>query len=76
MIITFCGIFSTVLASNDANFYAIISKNIYINNEFMNLTFNYQGWLDKPHLQFWITALSYKLFGVHVFSYILPGFIF
>ncbi len=76
VIITFCGIFSTVLASNDANFYAIISKNIYINNEFMNLTFNYQGWLDKPHLQFWITALSYKLFGVHVFSYILPGFIF
>ncbi|TXH55927.1 MAG: hypothetical protein E6Q89_06180, partial [Bacteroidia bacterium] len=44
--------------------------------DYINLTFNAQDWLDKPHLQFIITALFYKYLGVHVYSYILPGFLF
>jgi 4-amino-4-deoxy-L-arabinose transferase-like glycosyltransferase len=35
-----------------------------------------QDWLDKPHFPFWITALSFKIFGINSFAYILPGFIF
>jgi hypothetical protein len=35
-----------------------------------------QDWLDKPHFPFWITAVSFKIFGINSFAYILPGFIF
>jgi 4-amino-4-deoxy-L-arabinose transferase-like glycosyltransferase len=70
------GLYSPNLPSNDAYFYAIITKNIVIDNSWINLTFNHTDWLDKPHLQFWIGAVFYKIFGVKVFSYILSGFIF
>ena len=67
------GMFSPVLSSNDAYFYANISKNIVINNDWINLTFNHNDWLDKPHLTFWLTAIFYKIFGIKTFSYIFAG---
>ena len=76
IVITSLGLFSPILASNDANFYAVVAKHIFFSHDFINLTFNQQDWLDKPHLPFWLTAISYYLFGVNVFAYILPGFLF
>ena len=70
------GLLSPVLGSNDSNFYAVVSKNIIESGNWINLTFNHQDWLDKPHLPFWLIAISYKIFGINTFSYILPGFIF
>jgi 4-amino-4-deoxy-L-arabinose transferase-like glycosyltransferase len=70
------GLFSPILASNDASFYSVIAKHIVISNDWVNLTFNNQDWLDKPHLPFWLTAISYKIFGINVFAYIFPGFLF
>ena len=70
------GLFSPVLNSNDAYFYAVISKTLVTSHNWVDLYYAGQDWLDKPHLPFWLTALSFKLFGVSAFAYVLPGFLF
>lgn len=57
----------------DATLYANISKTIYLNNDFINLYSLGDDWLDKPHLPFWLTAISFKIFGVNNFAYKIPG---
>jgi len=76
LLINDCGMFSPVLNSNDAYFYAVISKTMVSNHDWINLYYASQDWLDKPHLPFWLTALSFKIFGISAFAYVLPGFIF
>jgi 4-amino-4-deoxy-L-arabinose transferase-like glycosyltransferase len=70
------GLIFPVLISSDANLYAVIAKHILTNQDWVNLTYANTDWLDKPHLPFWLTALSYHLFGINSFAYMLPGFIF
>ncbi len=76
LLINACGMFSPVLNSNDAYFYAVISKTMVSSHDWINLYYASQDWLDKPHLPFWLTALSFKIFGISAFAYVLPGFIF
>lgn len=79
LLVTILIIFITILGlplnllPPDAALYAAISKEMYINNDFVNLYSLGNDWLDKPHLPFWLTALSFKVFGVSNFSYKLPG---
>ena len=61
---------------SDAATYALISKNIAVSGDWVDLTFMDHDWLDKPHFPFWITALSFKLFGVNAVAYLLPGLLF
>lgn len=70
------GLFSPVLNSNDAYFYALLSKNILTNHDWVNLTYNGSDWLDKPHFPFWATAFAYQMFGVNPFAYAIAGFLF
>ncbi len=70
------GLFSPVLGSNDSNFYSVVAKHIYTSGNWIDLTFAGNDWLDKPHLPFWLTAISYKIFGVNAFAYVFPGFLF
>jgi 4-amino-4-deoxy-L-arabinose transferase-like glycosyltransferase len=60
----------------DAATYAVISKNMAVSGDWVNLTFMDQDWLDKPHFPFWMTALSFKIFGVNAPAYLLPGVVF
>lgn len=76
IIITGYGLFSPIFGSNDSAFYSTIAKNIVLSHDWVNLTFVGHDWLDKPHLPFWLTAISYKIFGITTFAYILPGFLF
>lgn len=69
-------IFSPFLLDNDPTEYFIIAKNMALHGHWLYLFDNTGPWLDKPHFPFWITAISFKLFGYHPWSYILPGFIF
>ena len=64
------------MASNDASFYAVVAKELFQSDNLINLTYAHLDWLDKPHFPFWLTVLSYKIFGINAFAYILPGFIF
>jgi 4-amino-4-deoxy-L-arabinose transferase-like glycosyltransferase len=61
---------------SDSALYASIAKEMVRNNQYLDLTLNGVDWLDKPHLQFWITALSYKIFGINAFAYKLPAILF
>lgn len=69
-------IFSPFLIDSDPTIYFIIAKNMALHGHWLDLMTNYGPWLDKPHFPFWATALSFKIFGFHSWSYILPGFIF
>jgi len=68
--------FSPYLIGNDSTSYFIIAKNMVLDGHWLWLRDNYGPWLDKPHLPFWLTALAFKLFGFHPWSYLLPGAIF
>lgn len=61
------------LIDPDAALYATISKTIVNNNDFVNLYSLGHDWLDKPHLPFWITAISFKIFGFSNIAYKLPA---
>ncbi len=67
---------SPIINSGDAITYASLAQRIAQQGDWANLMLDGQDWLDKPHLPFWITALSFKIGGVSAFTYILPGFLF
>ncbi len=70
------GCFFSEIMEGDGILYANISRRIADTNEWMNLFVEGKDWLDKPHLPFWITAVSFKIFGFSAFAYKLPGFLF
>lgn len=72
IIVTIIGL-PLAIMEPDAALYAGISKTMYLNDDFINLYVHGYDWLDKPHLPFWIIALSFKLFGVNTIAYKLPG---
>jgi 4-amino-4-deoxy-L-arabinose transferase-like glycosyltransferase len=61
------------LMDPDAGIYASIAKNMVVRNDYVNLWVHEKDWLDKPHLPFWITALFFKIFGLHGWVYKLPA---
>ena len=73
--INLSGLFITVFEP-DAALYATIAKTMAQSGDYINLMLQGQDWLDKPHFPFWITAISFKLFGIHTFSYKLPALLF
>lgn len=68
------GLFSEIMEP-DGVLYAAIAKRMVLSNDWVNLVAAGQDWLDKPHLPFWLAALSFKCFGVNAFAYKLPAFI-
>ena len=77
-LIIFCngtGLFNEIMEPDGA-LYASLAKQIAKSNNWMNLWSAGADWLDKPHLPFWLAALSFKVFGVTAFAYKLPSFIF
>ena len=75
ILVNFSGLFVNLM-DPDAGVYASISKNMVLNNDWVNLIFQDKDWLDKPHFPFWITAIFFKIFGMHEWSYKLPGILF
>ncbi len=76
ILINVLGFLNPLLRNDDPALYANIAKHIVQYNDWVNLSFNNAVWLDKPHFPFWMVALSFKIFGINSFAYILPGFIF
>ena len=58
----------------DAAQYASISHEMLENGEFLQVQHREADYLDKPPLLFWVTATSYKLFGISNFTFRLPTF--
>src|SRR5262245_256000 len=61
---------------NDSAHHANIAMHMYLNRDYVNLIDAGQDYLDKPHLLFWLCALSYKILGVTSFAYRFPSFLF
>jgi 4-amino-4-deoxy-L-arabinose transferase-like glycosyltransferase len=64
------------LMDNDSAHHAIIALRMHLTGDYVNLYDYSQDYLDKPHLHFWLSALSYKIFGVNSFAYKFPSFLF
>lgn len=73
--LNFSGLFVTIMGP-DAALYATVAKTMLLRHDYVNLFVNGHDWLDKPHFPFWITAISFNLFGFTTWAYKLPGILF
>jgi len=64
------------LMDSDAAHHANIALRMLVTGDYISLIDKGQPYLDKPHLLFWTSALSFKIFGVNAFAYKLPSFLF
>ncbi|MCG9911153.1 MAG: glycosyltransferase family 39 protein [Flavobacteriales bacterium] len=69
------GLFPDIMET-DAAQYASISREMAETGEYLQVKHRYADYLDKPPLLFWLSALSLKLFGLQVWAYKLPSFLF
>ncbi|QJW91493.1 glycosyl transferase [Spirosoma taeanense] len=69
------GLFSPILEPDGA-LYACLAKTIAQSGDFVNLYAVGSDWLDKPHFPFWVTAVSYLVFGINSFAYKFPALLF
>lgn len=73
------GVFLVPLMDNDAAHHAVVALNMVERGDYTTLTDVINGgvpYFDKPHLQFWLVAGSYQLFGVSGFVYKLSSLLF
>ena len=49
---------------------------MHLTGDYVNMVDHRGDYIDKPHFLFWITSLSYKIFGVNSFAYRFPSFLF
>jgi 4-amino-4-deoxy-L-arabinose transferase-like glycosyltransferase len=75
VLLNFSGLFIPILGP-DGMLYAVIAKTMVQRNDYVQLFVHNTDWLDKPHFPFWVTALSFKLFGFTTWAYKLPGILF
>ncbi len=76
LLVNVAAMLSPVINGGDSITYAALSQYIALHNDWAYLVLDGKDWLDKPHMPFWITALSFKIGGISAFTYILPGFLF
>lgn len=66
------GLFIPLMESDSAQ-HATMAMRMYLKDDFVNLYRGFDVYLDKPHMHFWLSAISFKLFGVSYWSYRLPA---
>ncbi len=81
LLVALAGIAYTVglfidLLEPDACQYANISMEMLQKKSFLQVFYRGENYLDKPPLVFWLSSLSYSIFGISNFAYRLPSFLF
>ena len=61
------------LFENDSNQFAVMALRMVQENDWLNLFKGSEEYLDKPHLHYWLAALSFSVFGVSEVAYRLPA---
>lgn len=61
------------LMQNDSAQHATMAMRMALNNDFLNIYKGDNPYLDKPHMHFWLAALSMKLFGINHVAYRIPA---
>ncbi len=64
------------LMENDSAQHATMAMRMYLENDFLNIYKAGQDYLDKPHMHFWLAALSFKIFGISHWAYRIPALLF
>lgn len=75
MLVYAAGLFVDIMEP-DAAVYAQISMEMHDRADFLSIYHKGADWLDKPHFPFWMSALSYQVFGVNSFAYKFPAILF
>ncbi len=66
------GMFVTLFENDSAQF-AVMAMRMVQENDFFTLIKGTEEYLDKPHMHYWLAALSYKIFGIHDWAYRIPA---
>lgn len=66
------GLFATLFENDSAQF-AVMAMRMVQENDFINLFKGSEEYLDKPHLHYWLAALSFKIFGIYDWAYRIPA---
>ncbi|MGB5554638.1 MAG: glycosyltransferase family 39 protein, partial [Flavobacteriaceae bacterium] len=66
------GMFVTLFENDSAQF-AVMAMRMVQENDFLTLIKGHEEYLDKPHMHYWLAALSFKIFGIHDWSYRIPA---
>lgn len=61
------------LMENDSAQHASMAMRMTLNNDFFNIYKGENPYLDKPHLHFWLAAISMKIFGINHIAYRIPA---
>jgi len=56
------------LIEPDEGRYAEIPREMLVRGDFITPTLNYVAYFEKPPLHYWLTALSFRLFGLNEFA--------
>ncbi|GLB54049.1 dolichyl-phosphate-mannose--protein mannosyltransferase [Neptunitalea chrysea] len=64
------------LIENDSAQHAVMAMRMYLLDDYTHLYRGIDNYLDKPHMHFWLAALSYKIFGLNQFAYRIPALLF
>ncbi len=66
------GMFVTLFENDSAQF-AVMAMRMVQENDFLSLFKGPEEYLDKPHMHYWLAAISFKIFGIHDWAYRIPG---
>ena len=61
------------LLENDSAQFAVMAQRMVLEGDYINLIKGTEDYLDKPHLHYWLAALSYLLFGISDWAYRIPA---
>lgn len=75
-LVVYAGALFFPLADKDAAHHANIALHMLQFNDYTSLVDRQMPYLDKPHFLFWVSAASFKIFGVNTFAYRLPAVLF
>ncbi len=66
------GLFVTLFENDSAQF-AVMAMRMVQEGDFINLFKGPEEYLDKPHMHYWLAALSFKIFGISHWAYRIPA---
>ncbi len=66
------GMFVTLFENDSAQF-AVMAMRMVQENDFLSLFKGPEEYLDKPHMHYWLAAISFKIFGIYDWAYRIPG---
>lgn len=72
VLVYIAGLFVTLFENDSAQF-AVMAMRMVQENDFINLFKGPNEYLDKPHMHYWLAAMSMKVFGIHHWAYRIPG---